>query len=77
MESKNYISFSKEGDPNWAKKRKSEWLQFPGQKIRSVKNSSRFKIDIKFKLDRYYNFDIGLYRYKYQYLNFSWTEDLN
>ena len=28
MESKNYISFSKEGDPNWAKKRKSEWLQF-------------------------------------------------
>ena len=26
----------KDGDPNWAKKRKSEWLQFPGQKIRSV-----------------------------------------
>ena len=26
--------FYKEGDPNWAKKRKSEWLQFPGQKIK-------------------------------------------
>jgi len=30
----------KEGDPNWAKKRKSEWLQFPGQKINFTRTRS-------------------------------------